>query len=197
MANNLLRYRAHLSGPPGSPWLFTQYFDPGASPGTAEGTEAGARVRAFFESIKGSIVSTATVTYDTGGDLIDPVTGNLVGSVGGTTPANTVGGAAGAALPWATQVVLRKFTAGIHNGRKVNGKSYVPGYTTAADTNGGPSSGTQTGLLTAANLLSTLIVTAITPVVWHRPQGGGGGQAYAVVAYSAPPYFGVLRSRRD
>lgn len=197
MANPLIRYRAHILGPVGLPGLFTQYFDAGATPGTAEGTEAGARVRALFESIKASLVTSVSIQYDTGGDLIDPATGNLVGSVGGATPVTTVGGSASQPLPWANQLIIRKLTAGVVNHRRVDGRSNIAGYSTGASSAGVVVAGTATALLTAANLLSTLIATAITPVVWRRPSGTGVGAGYAIVAYTVPLYFGVLRSRRD
>jgi hypothetical protein len=197
VANPLIRYRAHITGWTGSPALFTQYFDGGATPSTAEGTEAGARVRAMFESIKTNLTSLATVQYDTGGDLIDPASGALVGSVGGATPANTVCSSAGAPLPWEVQLLVDKFTAGVVHGRRIKGRSFIPAGTVNMLNAGNVSSGTQTTFLTAANLLSTLIVTAITPVVWHRPKNGAGGLAFSIAAYSVPGYWSVLRSRRD
>jgi hypothetical protein len=197
MANPLIRYRAHILGPVGLPGLFTQYFDAGATPGTAEGTEAGARVRAFFESIKASLVTSVSIQYDTGGDLIDPTNQTLVGSVGGATPVTTVGGSASQPLPWANQLIVRMFTAGVVNHRRVDGRHNIAGYSTGAISAGTVVPGTATALATAANLMSTLITTAITPVVWRRPSGTGAGAGYAVVAYSVPLYVGVLRSRRD
>jgi hypothetical protein len=197
VANPLIRTRAHITGLGGGTGLFTQYFDGGATPGTAEGTEAGARVRALWESIKATITSNLAVVYDTGGDLIDPVTGHLVGSVGGTTPTTTTCTSGSVPLPWICQANLRMFTAGVVNNRRVNGRHYIPGYTTVADSNGRVASGTQTALLTAAQLLSTTIVTAITPVVWHRPKGAAPGAAYAVVTYSCAPEWASLRERRD
>jgi hypothetical protein len=106
--------------------------------------------------------------------------------------------AAGDALPYATQGLLRLGTAAFIGGRRVQGRQFIPGLTETANagTPAQPTTSVMTSMQNAANLLGTTVVTPINQRVWHRPKLGTGGLSTPVITRSISPTWAVLKSRR-
>jgi hypothetical protein len=102
-------------------------------------------------------------------------------------------------LPLQTQGVAQYQTATFLGGRRLRGRSYLPGFVATTGTAGGNvAAATITAIGAYNTALGTTIVTATNQRVWHRPPvaGGVGGLSAVVSTRSAGTSFGVMRSRR-
>lgn len=182
-----------------TPSLITHYWD---STGAAIGllaTEAVARVRAHFAALNTSIAAGAIYTPNLVVDEIDENTGALANQISASAPAAVSFTGANDPLPFFTQALERYATNLYVNGRRVQGRSYVPGITELFST-GNPPVPTSTvlaSLVTAMSALGTTIVTPMSQRVWHRPGPSGPGLSTPVISRSAAPYWAVLKSRRS
>jgi hypothetical protein len=132
-------------------------------------------------------------------DEIDEGTGAIVNQVAASAPAAISFTAAGSFLPLQTQGLVQFQTATFINGRRLRGRLYVPGLTTASNSVGGNvAAATITALGAFNTALGTTVVTATNQRVWHRPSpvSGTGGLSAVVSTRSVAASFGVLRSRR-
>jgi len=153
-----------------------------------------ADLKLFFETIKGFIPTGVQIDCPTEGDQLDETTGTLTGvwtgGPGGSVVCNGAAqraGGVGAVITWQT--------AGIVNGRKVRGRTFlVPLFTDAYDVNGTLLETVRSTIQGAVDLL--VADTAGDLLVWHRPVGGVGGSAHAVVSGRVSDTVAVLRSRR-
>jgi hypothetical protein len=195
--STLMRVRAVSSGWTGGPGLNTFYFLGSEPPVTAEATEAVARVRAFYESLKTRMATIWTVQPDNSVDTLNDVTGALTGGLAGTAVAATTGTGLSTINDLASMAVIRINTGVIVNGRRLQGRHFIGPFDTGQTTSGGLAPATVTAFNTAANLLTTTIVTPILACVWHRPVGGAGGSHATVSTFATQTKLGVLRSRRD
>lgn len=185
---NLARVRVSWSGAPviGS-GVSTFYFDEAASGFSAA-------VRTFFSSLAGRIPAGVSILVQNSGDLIDVSSGALSGTwtdpnTGGITSSGTGNYAAGvgARVKW--------LTAGIRNGRRVTGSTFiVPLHLTAYDSSGTILNTVLGEIENAAQALLT--ATGTDMKVYSRPVGGGGGAAHSVVSRQVPDMVSWLRSRR-
>lgn len=194
----MIRVQTTVSGYVGGPGLNTAYFRPGTSGGvTADATDCVARVRTFFDAIKGFYSVGTTIQVDTSVDQIEDTTGALTGSLTSAASAVVSGTGAGDRLPPSTALLLRLNTGIVVNGRFLKGRWYLsPFVTSQNDVAGVPEPVTMSNCVTAANAMLTG-TTASFPVVWHRPGGAGAGTSMAVNGYSVWGSWAVLRSRRD
>jgi len=164
---------------------------------------AGAAVRTFFDAIKTQLVPGSTIQVSANIPVHDMATGLLIREdVMGTPPAlvtstatggTVYNGGVGAYVTWNT--------AGIFNGHRVRGRTYLVPLVTTDSADGTLSTGTSTLLLNAANAL----IASQTGVfcVWSRQFTPGpppqqiGGATSSVTSASIPDKTGILRSRRD
>lgn len=163
--------------------------------GEADGTlSIAVAASAFFARLTGLIPTGTTVTIPQGGDLIDEVTGQLVGTWGGSirdvktcTGSGAFAGGVGARVVWET--------GAIRAGRRVRGSTFVvPIVTTSYEANGTLS---QSALTSIQNALTDFMVQVPTQArVWSRPRPGLGGAAVQVERGVAPDKVSWLRSRR-
>jgi hypothetical protein len=197
----MLRVRTVFSGAPGSPWLNTMYFV-GNTQALADA--AVVDVGAYWGAVDAFIVN--TVSWATEGDVadIDHSTGELVQTFG-TTPASGSGGSAVEVLPTATQGLHRWTTAGVVVGRRVRGRTFIPGLSETANVNGVWTSSQRTTVNAAG---AALIASAASEfAIWSRPHPGDpdaeppiaarAGTAHIVTSGSTWDRFAVQRSRRD
>lgn len=143
--------------------------------------------------------TTTVATVERFGKLIDVATGQYMGDwgvPGATTP--VVGTQAGTNVPNATQGLLRYTSAAIVNGRRLKGRTFVPGLAIAGDAGGEVNPTTRTGLLAMANEWRTAGL-----LIWHRPKRDREsgevtepGQAVAPSGASVWNEYAVLRRRR-
>lgn len=149
-------------------------------------------VSVFWDTIKTEVSSGVTIKIEGAVDILDEVTGDLVGTYSGVGDTKT-GTASGNAMPPANQRLLRLRTNEIAGGKRILGKLYIPGAVI-------PSSDTQTVPLPVRTKLEVAgdglaSASGITGgwCVWSRKNG----QAYTIKKTSAWDKYAILRSRRD
>jgi hypothetical protein len=182
-----------------TPGITQLWWSPGTVGGsTADATDVLDRFRDFWEAFKSHLSTSVTIDYDPVCIAVEATTGVLTGAFAGTEPASTTGTFAGDALPRQTQGLVRLGTSTVINGRRVQGRLFVPGVCEADNAaTGVPSSTFISDLNTAAATLLAAGATASDVVVWHRPVGGAGGASPDITATSVSPNWAVLRSRRS
>lgn len=178
--------------------LMTHYWDSTGAAIGALATESVARVRAGFNAAAGAISNTVTYTPTLVVDEIDEVTGAIVNQVAASAPAATAGVSASPQLPLQTMGICQYQTGLFIAGRRLRGRSYVPGLTVGGVTTAGlPTTATLNALAAFNTALGTTILTATNQRVWHRPNAGGtGGLSAVVTTRTVNNQFGVMRSRR-
>lgn len=198
--STMLRTRATIGLNTGAiACLVTTYWDSTGAGLAAMATESVARVRAAFAALAPSIATGTTFTPNLIVDEVDENTGAIVNQVAAAAPAATSGGLAATALPAQTMLVAQYLTSSFIGGRRVRGRSYLPGFTINAVVGGGlPSAGALAGVGLWNAALGATVVTAMNQRVWHRPSPltGTGGLSVVVTARAVNPAFAVLRSRR-
>jgi hypothetical protein len=112
---------------------------------------------------------------------------------------------ADAALPWATQGLVRLATSGFVDGRRVRGRINIPGLGEASSDNGAPNVSIRTSLQASVDAL--ISDTAQTLAVWSRPRPEEDppnpdkparlGAPFVVTSGSVWDKWAQLRSRRD
>lgn len=191
----MYRVRTVATGVAGSPWYVNLHF---SEEGTAQ--VAADKTRAFFGSLASRLSNAVTYQVASEVGIVNEATGVLED----VTPVDTdplTGGGVGLAPP-ANQGLVRLNTATIRNGRRVQGRIFVPGIAlSVVGTNGLPTTPFLDNLQTAANVLAE---SATSPrlVVYSPPIELLGtivtpGQASEVTGALARNMFAVLRSRRD
>lgn len=197
----MFKIKTRWSGFTGSPGWTNFYFDTGTQTthGQTEMDSAAARTVNFWSSIKSLLPPTVTLTVQSDVEIIDPNTGQLtnVGAVA-AQPAQT-GSATAAPYSAATGAVMTLRTAGVRNGRRVRGRTFiVPTASSIFATDGTLGDANITTIQSAA---TTLIGAAasIRLGVYARPttKGGTDGQWYPITSATVPDLAAVLRSRRD
>lgn len=178
--------------------LVTTYWDSTGASIVALATESVARVRAAVAGVAPSMATGTTYTPNLLVDEIDEATGAIVNQVAAAAPAATSGSGSGSLLPLQTMLVAQYLTSTFVGGRRLRGRSYIPGWTIGSLGAGGVPAVTAMNAVTAWNTaLGTTILTATNQRVWHRPAAAGGGGLSAVVtARAVPAKWAVLRSRR-
>lgn len=191
----ITRVTAMWSGFPGAPGYSNFYF--AAFGGGDQVNVEVAKVRAFFDDIKGLLPSVVTMTVAQEAAILDEATGDLIGyAAADTAPAVVVGAQAGiysapsgAAITWQTGTVAK--------GRRLRGRTFiVPLAGNQYDLTGTLASTCIGTLNTAATTLRTA-TTGPQLVVWSRPGASGGGVIGPVTGSRVADKSAVLRSRRD
>jgi hypothetical protein len=181
----------------GSPGVITLYTKTEGPENDASAVLCGDRLKNALIAGQDLFQTNTSFTSDPFVDTLDPVTGEITGS-DSYTPWTVVGTQSMGALPPANAVVVSWKTAGIVNGRRVRGRTFLsPLDNSTADSAGTPSS----SALTHANALATAWqdagLTSTSTCVWHRPVSGAGGSDWTIIGATVKDKFGVLRSRRD
>lgn len=192
----MLRVRATLLFAAGSPGLYTAYFREPASPILADAQSCADRVRGAWDVFKTSMTTSTGIQVQAGVDILDDLTGTLVGAWGTTAPAlvsGTVTGALGA-----PQVMggVRLFTSDISRGRKVAGHSFLGPLPAATVGSSTPPAGLLTNLAAFGVALNGVGPSTPRLVVWQRPAPGGlSGGMHDVTATQPGSKWYTLRSR--
>jgi hypothetical protein len=189
MSHNLGRHRTTWNGFVGGPGVTTLYWD------IAAATPNLTAWNTFLTSIQNRFPSVLTWQSQNTGDILDDVTGAIIGSWAGAAQAAVVGTAAGAYTAPAGSVINWR-SAGIVNGHRVRGRTFlVPMTGGAYDTDGSLAA----AVLTAMRAALATFQAAASPnlLVWHRPVGGGGGNSFPITSADIPDKSCILRSRRD
>lgn len=187
------RVTIELSGGPGGLGITTFWF--------LDGAAAQPAVRAFADSWQEALPNDITLTVQDQGDRINEETGGLVGTWSGGVVAGYVGIGTGA---WAAGVGIRIrwLTAGIVNGRRVSGTTFlVPIMFDGFRDNGVPTVAVLDAYTDAADAL--IAATPGNMVVWSRPKIDPEtdevvrvGSKHAVTSAVVPVIPTSLRTRR-
>lgn len=150
-------------------------------------------LNAFWTSVKASLDNSVSYNISTTGRELDVATGALTGGWTEATARSGSGSGVTEQVADATQGLIRWQTGIIVGGRFLQGRTFIPGLSIAALSNGNLGGSTISTFQTAAN---TLISAAVELDVWHRPIAGSGGSASGVTSAAVPAELAVLRRRR-
>lgn len=186
----IYQVRTEFTGTQGGPFLNTLYF--GTVGGTAQ--QAVTAAGTFWGAVDADMANNLTWATLAEVDTLNEVTGALL-ATDVTTPVTGTGADASNQAAFATQGLIRLSTDEIQNGRRVRGRIFVPGMTTANEAEGLLDAAVITSWNTA---IAALIADATSTLnVWHRPVNGAGGAQATVTGGSTSNQFAILRSRRD
>lgn len=171
----------------GGPYLNTLYFI--GADNQAGADDANAAVGAFWGAVDAIMADSITWSTDSEVAQVDAASGNITAFYA-VTPVTGSGGLSSEELPPATQALVRWRTSGIVNGRRLQGRTFVPGMTESANNNGRLHPADQAVLLTAAN---TLIADSADLAIWSETNS----VAHNVVTATVWNEFAQLRKRRD
>lgn len=171
-----------------------------SAPVQADADDVATKVATFLTSLRNHIPGTISLQRLADVEEINEATGDLIGVFSTTTTA-----AASGSLPstekWAAPVgaVITWTTAGIRNGRRVRGRTFlVPLGSSVFDTDGTIGTTPMNGI----NSLSAALYAAsgtTSLAVWGRPSAPGAtdGVAYNVLSHKVPDMAAVLTTRRS
>lgn len=167
----------------GGPFYTTHYFNSSVGDGGAS------TVQAFWNAMKTFIAGSAVMNFDGTVQQIDSETGQLTGVIP-TPPWQVLGSAGGEVAPWFTQGLIQWRTAQFVNGRRLIGRTFIPGVTEQYSSSGVPTAAYTTGLAAGITVMEGGGFVIYSPT--HRtfgivPEG----------ASTAWNKFASLRSRRD
>jgi len=164
---------------------------------TGSGSSLATALKTFFTSIQSSFPNSQVAwTFPAGGEVIDSVSGHLVGAWTGGTPSTLLAAAPGTG--WASGVGARVVwnTAQVVNFRRVRGSTFlVPLNTSMYDADGTIVASAISNVQTAA---ANLLTAHPTMTVWTRPPKGTsfGGGSSPITSGTCPDHVSWLRSRR-
>lgn len=165
------------------------YFDEGATINSIRDA-VGVWITAYAQ--QADIVTRGTVR--TSGRTVDPDTGTLTGFWNDGRAKTALGINTGGAVANSTMALVQWLTDDVVNGRRVRGRTYMPGISSKALQSGELAASYVAALQTAAQALAD---AAVGFGVWHRPNGGSSGELYLVTDALVWREFAVLRGRRN
>lgn len=190
----MLRVRVVWTGLPGLPGLSTYYFTgPETGPDAVQVKTA---VADAIDAVKAHLVNDITATVQGTVDVINPANGELTSALS-TADSVIIGTNVADPLPSTTQLLIQLPTTGIVAGRRVRGRSFIPGLSEAANDLGRPLSAVRTAFAAAFDPVANM---GDQPwVVWARPRDVDperDGSAHPVGEPQVWTEWAVLRSRR-
>lgn len=170
-----------------------------SSPTQADADDVATKLNTFITSLRNHIPGTVSLQRLSDVEEIHPNTGTLIG-VWGTASSTANSGALPSTEKWAAPVggVISWTTAGIRNGRRVRGRTFlVPLGSSVFDVDG--TIGTTP--LNGINALAAALrggSSSTQFAVWARPTapGASDGDAWPVLGHRVPDMAAVLTSRR-
>lgn len=153
-----------------------------------------AAIRTWLLSALAACASTTSATVATEGRDLSDTTGEVVGFWNDGT-AQTASGTITGQAPDAAQGLVRWRTSTVVNGRRLQGRTFIPGIGASAVSAGNLSSSAQASLIGGTTAL--LDPVAVGFQIWHRPVNGAGGQVSIVTERSAWSELAVQRGRRN
>lgn len=197
---DLARVTINWTGFVGAPGFTNMYFSPAAGGDITQAVvdAAVAKVDTWLGQFKSSLPTAVTVGVDPSVEVIESADGKLQAFMTGTPLAASAGTDSGT-FSSATGVVTSWYTAGIRNGRRIRGRSFIVPMGPTAYQNDGTIATTKLGAWrTAANTLIAN-VDAARLAVWSRPSAplATDGIAYDVISANMNDKVAVLTSRRD
>jgi hypothetical protein len=186
-----------FNGGPGFTNLYFRTAD-AAQVTAADAENAALKVDSWIASIANHLPGAVSVKVDPTVTEINEETGAQIGFLGTSTWGQHPGGD-GSGYSAASGACFNWYTAGVRNGRRIRGRTFiVPLGGTKYDSQGTLSSTTITSFQNATQtLLDNDSMSTLT--VWSRPSapGASDGEAWDVLTYTLPDKAAVLTSRRD
>ncbi len=188
----MLRTRIVWTGVAGTPY-YTTFHWAGDSPALAEAAQLA--TIDFLTTSVGVINPLIRGTIEPEVLNINPATGELI-QVFTAAGSTSIGVGTGEPLPFQIQARTTLQTAGIRNGRRVNGSSYFPGLSEQANADGaGPVETIRESI--QARYTDDLLGSTAVLVVWSRPSvSGGAGATNVVTGATTSSVWSQLRTRR-
>lgn len=152
-----------------------------------------AAIAAFLGDVSGSLSSQVVWTVRTEGAEFDDATGLQTGFWNDPTVLTDPGSASAQPVADATQILFRWRTSVVVAGRRVQGRSFIPGYLASGLTGGNLSAASQTALNTIAQ---GFVDTEVGLGVYSRPTDSRPGTLAAVESGSVWAELAVQRRRR-
>jgi len=197
----MLRYKINWTGFIGGPGYTNLHFEDASEDFfTQADVDAFAlKIDTWLDAWAGSIASTVTYLLDPTVEVIDQTTGDLLSFWTATTDTARVGASTGSyAAP--AGACLNWYTAGIRNGRRVRGRTFmVPLGGTALQSDGTIDNTKLTALRTATATMIAPLNDDAGLGVWSRPSGpeATDGIWHRCTSYTLPDKVAILTSRRD
>lgn len=184
----LSRYQTVLSSTAGMRGVSTMHFWSGGTPDTdAELDAIATAVNAFWNTVKGRLATSVSYAGEASIDKLDITSGDIIG-VKSVTGGSGTGTDVADPLPWHTQGLITWHSGLYSGGRELVGKTFIPGMTEAASTQGVMLTAFAITLETAA----TTLMNNSSLAVYSRTKHTAGEVGSRVV----PLRWSVLRSRR-
>jgi hypothetical protein len=153
-------------------------------------------IRTWAGLICQGLSSQVSVTPGSEVRRLDTASGVLTG-VFSVTPGTTIpGNVSQQPVADASQVMLRWGTGTIINGRRLVGRTFLPGLPVGSLSGGNIAAATVTDFANKAQALVTALAGTAPVVVWHRPVNGAGGSDALVTGGTCWSEVAVLRRRR-
>jgi len=198
----MLKVKVRWSGFTGSPGWSNFYFDSpdGNSFETAvEAAEAAEKVRVFLNAIKAYFPAALNWTIQSDVDQVHASTGEMFGvetiapiaAVAGSGVAGPHSGASGVVITWRT--------AGVRNGRRVRGRTFLVPAGNNANGNDGTLDTSALGVFQNAATALAANTGNVVLGVWTRNTAPGveDGEWFPATGATVPDRVAILRSRRD
>lgn len=162
---------------------------------TLDADDATANLGTFFNAIKSIFPSSVSWSIPSTGDKLDVSSGVLTGTWTGGTAASITSSGSGTYAA-GTGMYVKWATAGIKNGRKVQGRTFLAPVLSSVYDNDGTITGTNLTLVGGA---ATTLVAANKLGVYSRPTTAfpNSGSFSAFTGSSVPDRVTSLRTRRS
>jgi len=205
---NILRVKARWQGFVGAPGYSVFHFkDIDGSLGPTDTSDIAGQVRSFYDTIKAHLAPPVTIQVMSDVEVINEADGKMTDILtAGVIAPVTSTGAAGTGYSAPSGAVVTWRTAGVRNGRRVQGKTFlVPLISTAYQADGSINSVALQAIETASLALSANSTSAPDFGVYARPikesliplRAAQDGVFHTATGYRVPDMAAILRSRRD
>lgn len=164
----------------------------------AEGGEqaTATAIKTWLGQVAQGLTNQVTVNLDPEVRKLADASGTLTG-VASVNPGNAVvGNNASQSVADASQVLFRWNTGVIHQGRRMVGRTFIPGLPVGS-LDGGNLKAASAADFATKNAAFIASLSSDPLVVWHRPKHGSGGMTFVVSGGSVWSEMAVLRRRRN
>lgn len=152
-----------------------------------------AGIDALLGDLSSLLSNQVTATVATEGREFDPTTGLATSFWAEPTPLVTPGQVTQQPVADSTQVLFRWRTEAVRAGRRVQGRTFIPGLITTQITSGNLASSAVSAWSTIAQ---AFVDAGLGFQVWSRPNAGGPGEGANVTTGTVWNELAVLRRRR-
>lgn len=153
-------------------------------------------IDAFLVALKAGLSNQVGMSQSPEVRHLDTVTGTLIGVSNVNVEVPVVGNVASQPVADSSQILMRWNTGTIVNGRRLVGRTFIPGLPVGSLSGGNLAGASAADFATKGNALRTALTGLQALQVWHRPKGGVGGQVSGVTSCTVWGEMAVLRRRR-